>query len=109
MNVYVSENHIVVGQQCLKDKENEIIAISQLLEKLDIEDAIISIDTIGTLVNIAQDILNRKAYYFLAVKENQGALNKQITKLCLFLTSVRPARGHDNAGHFCPCHIISSY
>ena len=35
MNAYVSENHIVVGQQRLKDKENEIIAIPKLLEKLD--------------------------------------------------------------------------
>ncbi len=78
MNAYVSENHMVVGQQRLKDKENEIVAIPQLLEKLDIEGAIISIDAIGTQVNIAQDILDRKAHYFLAVKDNQGALNEQV-------------------------------
>lgn len=35
MNAYVSENYIVVGQQRLKDKENEITAIPQLLDKLD--------------------------------------------------------------------------
>lgn len=78
MNAYVSENHIVVGQQRLQDKENEIVAIPQLLEKLDIEGAVISIDAIGTQVNIAQDILDKKAHYFLAVKDNQGALNEQI-------------------------------
>lgn len=78
MNAYVSENHIVVGQQRLKDKENEIAAIPQLLEKLDIEMAVISIDAIGAQVNIAQNILDRKAHYFLAVKENQGALNEQL-------------------------------
>ncbi len=78
MNAYVSENHIVVGQQRLKDKENEIVAIPQLLDKLDIEDAIISIDAIGTQVNIAQNILDKNAHYFLAVKENQDALNEQI-------------------------------
>lgn len=66
MNAYVSENHIVVGQQRLRDKENEIVAIPQLLEKLDVEGAIISIDAIGTQVNIAQDILDKKAHYFLA-------------------------------------------
>ncbi len=47
MNAYVSENHIVVGQQRLKDKENKIVAIPQLLDKMGIEDAIISIDAIG--------------------------------------------------------------
>lgn len=78
MNAYVSENHIVVGQQVLKDKENEIVAIPQLLDKLDIENAIISIDAIGTQVNIAQTILDKHGHYFLAVKENQGALNEQL-------------------------------
>lgn len=44
MNAYVSENHIVAGQQRLEDKESEIVAISQLLDKLDMDGAIISID-----------------------------------------------------------------
>jgi len=78
MNAYVGENHIVVGLQRLKDKANEIVAMTQLLEKRDIEGAIISIDAIGTLINIAQNILDRKVHYFLAVKENQGALHEQL-------------------------------
>ena len=78
MNAFVSENHIMAGQLQLKDKENEIVAIPKLIEKLDIEGAIVSIDAIGTQVNIAQDILDKKAHYFLAVKENQGALNEAV-------------------------------
>ena len=78
MNAFVSENHIMIGQLQLKDKENEIVAIPKLIEKLDIEGAIVSIDAIGTQVNIAQDILDKKAHYFLAVKENQGALNEAV-------------------------------
>lgn len=79
MNAYVSENHIMIGQLQLKDKENEIVAIPQLIEKLDIEEAVVSIDAIGTQVNIAQGILDKKAHYFLAVKENQGALKEAIS------------------------------
>lgn len=78
MNAYVSENHMTIAQLQLKDKENEIKAIPQLIEKLDIEGAIISIDAIGTQVNIAQDIINKKAHYFLAVKDNQETLNEAI-------------------------------
>ena len=78
MNAYVSENHLVVGQQRLKDKENEIVAIPQLLDRLDVENAIISIDAIGTQVKIARQILDRKAHYFLGVKDNQGALKEAI-------------------------------
>ncbi len=78
MNAYVSENHMTIAQLQLKDKENEIVAIPQLIEKLDIEGAVVSIDAIGTQVNIAQDILDKKAHYFLAVKDNQEALNEAI-------------------------------
>ncbi len=98
MNAYVSENHIVVGQQRLKDKENEIVAIPLLLDKLDIEDAIISIDAIGTQVNIAQNILDKKAHYFLAVKDNQGALNEQVTDAFRYNRPVDTATQMD-AGH----------
>lgn len=78
MNAYVSENHIMIGQLSVKDKENEIVAIPKIIEKLDIEDAVVSIDAIGTQVNIAQEILDKNAHYFLAVKDNQGALSEAI-------------------------------
>ncbi len=48
MNAYVSENHLTIGQLCLKDKENEVAAIPQLIEKLNIEGAVVLIDAIGT-------------------------------------------------------------
>lgn len=79
MNAYVSENHLAIGQLALKDKENEIVAIPKLLDKLDIEGSVISIDAIGTQVNIAQRIIDKNAHYFLAVKENQGALLQAVT------------------------------
>ena len=78
INAYVSENHIMIGQLRLKDKENEIPAIHKLIDKLDIDGAVVSIDAIGSHVNIAQDILDKNAQYFLAVKGNQGSLNAQI-------------------------------
>lgn len=78
MNAYVSENHIMAGQLQLRNKENGIVTIPQIIEKLDIEGAIVSIDAIGTQVDIAQGILNKKAHYFPAMKENQGALNEAI-------------------------------
>jgi len=80
MNAFVSENQIMIGQLQLKDKETEIVAIPQIIEKLDIEGAVVSIDAIGTQVNIARDILDRKAHYFLAVKDNQGSLAEAVTE-----------------------------
>ena len=78
LNAYASENHIMIGQVPLKDKENEIVAIPRLLDKLDIEGAVVSMDAIGTQTGIARMILDKKADYFLAVKDNQGALHSEI-------------------------------
>ncbi len=91
MNAFVSENCLTIGQLQLKDKENEIVAIPQLIKKLDIEDAVVSIDAIGTQVNIVQDILDKKAHYFLAVKENQGSLREAIVDAFRYNTPIDTA------------------
>lgn len=78
LNAFVSENHIMVGQVALEDKENEIVALPKLLDKLDIEEAVVSIDAIGTQVSIAQHILDKGAHYFLALKDNQIALRNEV-------------------------------
>lgn len=59
----------MIGQLRLKDKENEIVAIPQIMNKQDIEGAVVSIDAIGTQVNIAQDILNKRATIFLPLRK----------------------------------------
>lgn len=46
----------------LEDKENEITAIAKLLDKPDVEGAVISIDAIGTQTDIAARILDMKAH-----------------------------------------------
>lgn len=78
MNAFVSENSIVIGQERLTDKENEISAIPRLLERLDITNAVVSIDAIGTQVEIADQIIKGHGNYFLAVKDNQPALSEAV-------------------------------
>ena len=78
LNAYVAENSLFIGQEKLRDKENEIPAIPRLLDRLEITDSIISIDAIGTQVDIADMIVAKGGHYFLAVKENQGALLNEI-------------------------------
>lgn len=74
MNAFVSENQLTISQLELEGKENEIVAIPKLLDNIDIEGAVVSIDAIGTQVNIAQKILDKGGSYLLAVKDNQKAL-----------------------------------
>ena len=79
LNAYVTENHLMIAQQPLQDKENEIVAIPKLLDKIDIAGATVSLDAIGTQVDIAQKIVDKRAHYFLAVKDNQKGLHEAVT------------------------------
>ena len=78
LSAYVTENHLLVGQESVTDKENEIPAIPRLLDRLDIEGAVVSIDAAGTQTAIAERILEGNAHYFLAVKDNQPSLREAV-------------------------------
>lgn len=84
MNAFVSENQLFVGHVRLKDKENEITAIPQLLDKIDVEDAVVSINAIGTQRSIVDKIIEKKGHYFLGVKDNQPALKEAVEDAFLF-------------------------
>ena len=74
VSAWSSENRIVLGQEKVRDKSNEIIAIPELLELLDIAKSVITIDAIGCQTEIACKIIDSDANYVLALKKNQGRL-----------------------------------
>jgi hypothetical protein len=59
LNVWVSENRFCIAQEKVENKSNEITAIPHAIEKIDITDAAVSIDTMGTQSDIAELILHR--------------------------------------------------
>jgi predicted transposase YbfD/YdcC len=74
LNAWVSENRFCIGQKKVEEKSNEITAIPKVLESLDIEEAVVSIDAIGTQTKIADQIIEQGGHYFLSVKGNQKGL-----------------------------------
>ncbi len=78
VSAWANQNNLVLGQVRVNDKSNEITAIPKLLETLLIEGNIITIDAMGTQTNIANKIIENKADYILAVKENQKTLLSEI-------------------------------
>ena len=62
---------VSLAQTAVPNKSNEIKAIPLLLSKLDISGANISMDAMGTQVDIAKLISNKDGYYLLALKGNQ--------------------------------------
>lgn len=68
-----------IGQIKVDDKSNEITAIPQLLDLIDVKGKIITIDAIGTQEDIANKIVyEKKAAFILKVKENQKDLKDDI-------------------------------
>ena len=78
VSAFIGEIGLSIGQVKVDDKSNEITAIPDLLDLLDIEGATITIDAIGTQEEIVNKIVDKGAHYVLPVKDNQKELKKQI-------------------------------
>ena len=81
VSAWSSENGIVLGQEKVSDKYNEIVAIQELLELLDLAKCIITIDAMGCQTKIAQKIIASDANYVLALKKNQEKLHEIVEVL----------------------------
>lgn len=72
VSAFASEARLVLAQQKVADKSNEITAIPKLLDLLALEGAVITIDAMGCQKPIAKQIIDGGGDYVLAVKGNQG-------------------------------------
>lgn len=80
VSAWATANQISLGQVVTNEKSNEITAIPDLLEMLEIQGCLVTIDAMGCQVDIAQKILDRQADYVLAVKGNQPTLHENIER-----------------------------
>jgi predicted transposase YbfD/YdcC len=78
VSAWACETRLLLGQVAVDQKSNEITAIPQLLELLDIEGDTVTIDAMGCQKDIAAAIIGKGADYVLAVKDNQPTLHEAI-------------------------------
>jgi len=78
VSVWASDFGLSLGQVACDEKSNEITAIPELLRLVDIKGAIITIDAMGTQKAIAEQIIDSKADYVLALKGNQQTLHQAV-------------------------------
>jgi predicted transposase YbfD/YdcC len=78
VSVWASEFGLSLGQVACAEKSNEITAIPELLRLVDIQGTIITIDALGTQKAIAEQIIDGKADYVLALKGNQETLHQEV-------------------------------
>jgi len=86
VSAFAARQRLVLGQVKVAEKSHEIVVIPKLLNMLAIEGAIITIDAMGCQRDIAQQVIDKKADYVLALKGNQGSLREDVE---LFATEQR--------------------
>ena len=82
ISAWACDRRLVLGQRQVGDKSNEITAIPELLDVLDIKGAIVTLDAMGCQRTIATKILERGADYLVTLKANQGKKHSAVQELC---------------------------
>lgn len=105
VSAWADANRLSLGQVATAEKSNEITAIPKLLELLELNGSIVTLDAMGCQKAIAAQIVDKGADYVLAVKENQPHLHEaihdyfQTAKAAQFQHVPVSDCEHINAGH----------
>jgi len=78
VSAWSCQHQLVLGQVAVDAKTNEITAIPELLNMLDIENSIITLDAMGCQKEIAKQIIEQKADYILALKGNHSGMQSEL-------------------------------
>jgi predicted transposase YbfD/YdcC len=81
VSAWCGQNELVLGQLAVDGKSNEITAVPKLLELLDLNKAVVTIDAMGCQKEIAAQIIGQKGDYILSVKDNQPTLHEKVRLL----------------------------
>lgn len=78
VSAWSSEQGISLGQLATEEKSNEITAIPELIDNIDVAGAIVTIDAAGCQKHIAERIIDGHGDYVFALKGNQGNLHQTV-------------------------------
>jgi predicted transposase YbfD/YdcC len=78
VSAWATQQHLSLGQVAVDGKSNEITAIPQLLQLLDLKGALVTLDAMGCQKDIAEQIVAGGGDYVLTVKDNQQRLRQDI-------------------------------
>ena len=78
LSAWVDEVGLSLVQEPVAEKRNELQAIPEVLNSLDLSGAVVSIDAMGTQTHIAEQIIQSEADYILSLKGNQKHLYEDV-------------------------------
>src|SRR5690606_18270205 len=77
LNAWSKDNGICIGQTKVDDKSNEITALPELMDLLDLKGTIITADALNTQKETARKAIEKGADYVLPVKGNHPSLQEE--------------------------------
>lgn len=80
LNAWSVENRLVLGQLAVEEKSNEITAIPQLMDMLDLKGCVVTADALNCQKPVAAKALEKEADYILAVKGNHPVFYDEIKR-----------------------------
>lgn len=80
VSAWAADQRLVLAQIAVDDKSNEIVAVPKLLELLSLAGRILTADAISCQRKIAEQVIERKGDYVLALKSNQGTLHDDVRR-----------------------------
>lgn len=81
LHAWSVENGLCLGQEAVKDKSNEITAMTPLLKMLDLKGCIITADAIHSHKETAKAIVEQGGDYVLPIKNNEKNFKEEIETL----------------------------
>lgn len=97
VSAFSHECGLVIGQLACEEKSNEITAIPKLLDMLEINGCIVTIDAMGTQKDIAEKVISKDADYILSLKENQKTMYRDVK---LYLDDIRKDNDVKNSDNY---------
>ena len=76
VSAFVAETQLTLGELAVDEKTNEITAVPELLDLIDVEGAVVTADAMSCQKKIVEKIVEEKADYVIGLKQNQPALYK---------------------------------
>jgi predicted transposase YbfD/YdcC len=83
VSAFATDNHLVLGAVRTEDKSNEITAVPALLDLLDLDGALVTMDAAGTQTANTDKIVAKNGDYILALKGNQSGTHHAVGQFLL--------------------------
>lgn len=115
LNVYASGSGLTLFGKTVDAKTNEITAIPEAIDTLDLKGSVVTIDAMGCQKNIAEKIIAKEADYILGLKKNQASLYNEVEQVFssnveVFFDMKKETTEDKGHGRICKrtCRVISN-